>query len=60
MGRMDLRVDTSTCAVHVSAGPPAAAAQAGAGALQEALGAAVGRPVLVTVHPRTSALDVSA
>ncbi len=60
MGRMDLRVDPTTCAVHVSAGPPAAAAQDGARELQEALGAAAGRPVLVTVHPRTRALDVSA
>lgn len=61
MGRMDLRLDAATCAVHVSAGPPAVAAQKAAGALQSALAAATGRDVLVTVRPRSgSAVDVSA
>jgi hypothetical protein len=60
LGRLDLRLDTATCAVHVSAGAPAQAAREAAGALQDALVAATGRPVLVTVHPRMSALDVSA
>ncbi|MCW3015800.1 MAG: hypothetical protein JWO02_2892, partial [Solirubrobacterales bacterium] len=60
LGRLDLRLDTATCAVHVSAGAPAQAAQHAAGDLQTALTAATGRAVLVTVHPRTRALDVSA
>jgi hypothetical protein len=61
MGRMDLRLDAGTCAVHVSVGPPSFAAQAAAGELRSALAAVTGRDVLVTIHPRTtSAIDVSA
>jgi hypothetical protein len=60
MGRVDLRLDAATCAVHVSAGAPAQAARKAAGDLQDVLATVTGRAVLVTVHPRLSALDVSA
>lgn len=60
LGRMDVRVDGLSCAVAVSAGAPADAAREALPALREALARAVGRPLLVTLHPRTRALDVSA
>lgn len=60
LGRLDVRVDALSCAVAVSAGAPADAARDALPALREALARAVGRPLLVTLHPRTQALDVSA
>lgn len=60
LGRMDVRVDGLSCAVAVSAGAPADAARDALPALREALARAAGRPLLVTLHPRTRALDVSA
>lgn len=60
LGRLDLRVDAVSCAVAVSAGVPADAARAALPQLRSALASAVGRPLLVTLHPRRSALDVSA
>lgn len=60
MGRLDLRIDGLSCAVAVSAGSPASAARDALPALREALASAVGRPLLVTLHPRTQALDVRA
>lgn len=60
LGRLDVRVDALSCAVAVSAGPPTDAAREALPALREALARAVGRPLLVTLHPRTSALDVCA
>lgn len=60
LGRLDVRVDALSCAVACSGGPPAEAARAGLPALRSALAAATGRPLLVTLHPRTQALDVSA
>jgi hypothetical protein len=60
LGRLDLRVDALSCAVAVSAGVPADAARAALPELRAALAAATGRPLLVTLHPRQRALDVSA
>jgi hypothetical protein len=58
LGRLDLRLDAGSCAVHVAAGPPADLVAGAAGALRDALGAATGRPMQVTVHPRRRTLDV--
>lgn len=52
LGRLDVRIDAQSAAVHVSGGDPAWTVAQNAGALQDALVAATGGPVLVTVHPR--------
>ncbi|WP_027004964.1 hypothetical protein [Conexibacter woesei] len=52
LGRLDVRVDAQSAAVHVSGGDPAWTVAQNAGALQDALVRATGGPVLVTVHPR--------
>jgi hypothetical protein len=58
LGRLDLRLDAASCAVHVAAGPPADLVAGAAEALRDALGAATGRPMQVTVNPRRRTLDV--
>lgn len=60
LGRLDVRLDQASAAVHVSAGEPADRVRAAAGVLREALGRATGAPVQVTVHPRGETLDVRA
>lgn len=60
LGRLDVRVDALSCAVACSAGIPAERAREGLPELRAALARAVGRPLLVTLHPRERALDVSA
>ena len=52
LGRLDVRLDAQSAAVHVSGGDPAWTVAEHAGALQDALVAATGGPMLVTVHPR--------
>jgi hypothetical protein len=60
LGRLDIRLDAVSAAVHVSDGDPAARVRAAAGQLRDALTQAGGGPVLVTVHPREQTLDVQA
>jgi hypothetical protein len=52
LGRLDVRLDDHSAAVHVAAGEPAAAVAAAADALRDALTRATGNPTQVTVHPR--------
>jgi hypothetical protein len=52
LGRLDVRLDDRSAAVHVAAGEPAAAVAAAADALRDALARATGHPTQVTVHPR--------
>jgi hypothetical protein len=60
LGRLDIRLDASSAAVHVSDGDPAARVRAAADRLRDALTKAGGAPVLVTVHPRAQTLNVQA
>jgi hypothetical protein len=60
LGRMDVRLDRSAAAVHVSAGEPADRVRGAAEVLREALARVTGGPVQVTVHPREEVLDVRA
>jgi hypothetical protein len=60
LGRLDVRVDAQSAAVHVSGGDPAWTVAQNAGALQDALVAATGGPVLVTVHPRDVTVNARA
>jgi hypothetical protein len=60
LGRLDIRLDASSAAVHVSDGDPAARVRAAADLLRDALTTAGGAPVLVTVHPRAQTLNVQA
>ncbi|HEX5923578.1 MAG TPA: hypothetical protein VFY45_07080 [Baekduia sp.] len=60
LGRLDIRLDASSAAVHVSDGDPAARVRAAADRLRDALTEAGGAPVLVTVHPRAQTLNVQA
>jgi hypothetical protein len=60
LGRLDIRLDASSAAVHVSDGDPAVRVRAAADQLREALTEAGGAPVLVTVHPRAKTLNVQA
>jgi hypothetical protein len=60
LGRIDVRLDAASAAVHVSDGDPATIVQASASRLGEALARVVGAPVQVTVHPRREMLDVRA
>jgi hypothetical protein len=60
LGRMDIRLDQDSAAVHVAEGMPAQRAREAATILREALARATGRPMQVTVHPRDQALDVRA
>ena len=60
LGRLDVRLDRSAAAVHVSAGEPAERVRGAADVLRDALARVTGGPVQVTVHPRTETLDVQA
>jgi hypothetical protein len=60
LGRLDIRLDASSAAVHVSDGDPASRVRAAADRLRDALTQAGGAPVLVTVHPRVQTLNVQA
>jgi hypothetical protein len=60
LGRLDVRLDAVSAAVHVSAGEPAATVRGAADVLREALARVSGGPVQVTVHPREETLDVRA
>jgi hypothetical protein len=60
LGRLDIRLDASSAAVHVSDGDPAARVSAAADQLRDALTEAGGAPVLVTIHPRAQTLNVQA
>ncbi|HEV7493753.1 hypothetical protein [Baekduia sp.] len=60
LGRLDIRLDASSAAVHVSDGDPALRVRAAADQLRDALAQASGAPVLVTVHPRAQTLNVQA
>jgi hypothetical protein len=60
LGRLDIRLDASSAAIHVSDGDPAARVRAAADRLRDALTEAGGAPVLVTVHPRAQTLNVQA
>jgi len=60
LGRLDIRLDAASAAVHVSDGDPAARVREGAEALRSALAEAAGAPVLVTVHPRAETVNVQA
>lgn len=60
LGRLDVRLDAHSAAVHVSGGDPAWTVAQNAGALQDALTQATGGPVLVTVHPRDVTVNARA
>ena len=60
LGRLDIRLDASSAAVHVSDGDPALRVRAAADQLRDALTQAGGAPVLVTVHPREQTFNVQA
>jgi len=60
LGRLDVRLDAQSAAVHVSGGEPAVAVAEAAAALRDALMGASGGPVLVTVHPREETFDARA
>ncbi|HEY4094189.1 MAG TPA: hypothetical protein VGM33_01670 [Baekduia sp.] len=60
LGRLDVRLDGASAAVHVSAGEPAETVRAAADVLRDALARVAGAPVVVTVHPRQETLDVQA
>jgi hypothetical protein len=60
LGRLDVRLDAQSAAIHVTDGDPALAVAGAAGALREALSRVTGAPVLVTVHPREQTFDAQA
>ncbi|HWH93088.1 MAG TPA: hypothetical protein VNT03_04445 [Baekduia sp.] len=60
LGRLDVRLDAQSAAVHVSDGDPAVRVAEAAGVLRDALMRATGAPVQVTVHPRPQTVDVQA
>jgi hypothetical protein len=60
LGRLDVRLDAQSAAVHVSDGDPALAVAEAAGVLRDALSRATGVSVQVTVHPRSQTLNVQA
>jgi hypothetical protein len=53
LGRLDVRLDAHSAAVHVAEGDPALTVAAAAEALRDALARVTGNPTQVTVHPRT-------
>jgi hypothetical protein len=57
LGRLDVRLDAQSAAVHVSDGDPALAVAEAAGVLRDALMAVTGAPVVVTVHPRAQSFN---
>jgi hypothetical protein len=60
LGRLDVRLDAQSAAIHVSDGDPALTVAEAAGALRDALMEAAGAPVQVTVHPRPQTVNVQA
>jgi hypothetical protein len=60
LGRLDVRLDAQSAAVHVSGGDPALTVAEAAGALRDALMRATGAPVQVTVHPREETFNARA
>jgi hypothetical protein len=60
LGRLDVRLDAQSAAIHVSDGDPAQTVADAAGRLRDALMNVTGAPVLVTVHPRSETLNVRA
>jgi hypothetical protein len=60
LGRLDVRLDSQSAAVHVSDGDPALTVAQAAGALRDALMRATGAPVQVTVHAREETFDARA
>jgi hypothetical protein len=60
LGRLDVRLDEHSAAVHVSGGDPALTVADAAGKLRDALMRATGAPVLVTVHPREETFNARA
>jgi hypothetical protein len=60
LGRLDVRLDAGSAAIHVSDGDPALTVAEAAGVLRDALARAAGAPVQVTVHPRPQTVDVQA
>jgi hypothetical protein len=53
LGRLDVRLDSHSAAVHVADGEPALTVAEAAGVLRDALARATGNPTQVTVHPRS-------
>jgi hypothetical protein len=53
LGRLDVRLDAHSAAVHVAGGEPAETVAAAAEALRDALARATGNPTQITVHPRS-------
>jgi hypothetical protein len=53
LGRLDVRLDAHSAAVHVADGEPALTVAAAAEVLRDALARATGNPTQVTVHPRS-------
>jgi hypothetical protein len=60
LGRLDVRLDAQSAAIHVTDGDPALTVAEAAGALRDALMGATGQPVLVTVHPRSETVNARA
>lgn len=53
LGRLDVRLDAHSAAIHVADGDPAQTVASAAEVLREALQRATGNPTQVTVHPRS-------
>jgi hypothetical protein len=53
LGRLDVRLDAHSAAVHVADGDPARTVAEAADVLRAALARATGNPTQVTVHPRS-------
>ena len=60
LGRLDVRLDRLSAAVHVAAGEPAERVSGNIGALRTALEQVQGREIQVTVHPRLETYDARA
>jgi hypothetical protein len=60
LGRLDVRLDAQSAAIHVTDGDPALTVAGAAGVLREALSRVTGAPVQVTVHPREQTFDAQA
>jgi hypothetical protein len=60
LGRLDIRLDANSAAVHVSAGDPTVTVVEAAGKLRDALMGATGAVVQVTVHPRVETFNAQA